>query len=42
VYDPVRHAAILTGGVVTPGRLDRHQDVWEWSRGLRAELRDDE
>ena len=22
---------VLTGGVVEPGSLQRHQDVWEWS-----------
>ena len=39
-YDPVRQVAVLTGGVVTPGQLDRHQDLWEWTGDGPAELRD--
>jgi len=29
-YDESRHVVVLTGGVVTPGQLDRYQDLWEW------------
>ena len=30
-YDEVRDTVVLTGGVVQPGSVERHQDVWEWS-----------
>ncbi len=30
-YDEARGVVVLTGGVVRPGSLERHQDVWEWS-----------
>ena len=30
-YDEARGVVVLTGGVVEPGDLARHQDVWEWS-----------
>jgi hypothetical protein len=30
-YDDARGVVVLTGGVVQPGELARHQDVWEWS-----------
>ena len=30
-YDATRDVVVLTGGVVAPGSLERHQDVWEWS-----------
>lgn len=29
-YDPARDVVVLTGGLVAPGSLERHQDVWEW------------
>jgi hypothetical protein len=30
-YDEARDTVVLTGGVVQPGSVERHQDVWEWS-----------
>ncbi|MGZ5398635.1 MAG: hypothetical protein ACXWDM_01395 [Nocardioides sp.] len=30
-FDAERRVVVLTGGVVTPGSTERHQDVWEWS-----------
>jgi len=30
-YDEARDTVVLTGGIVRPGELERHQDVWEWS-----------
>lgn len=30
-YDEERGVVVLTGGVVEPGSIERHQDVWEWS-----------
>jgi hypothetical protein len=30
-YDEERDVVVLTGGVVEPGQVVRHQDVWEWS-----------
>ncbi len=30
-YDEARDVVVLTGGIVQPGSLERHQDVWEWS-----------
>lgn len=30
-YDEERDVVVLTGGVVEPGSIERHQDVWEWS-----------
>ncbi len=29
-YDERRDVVVLTGGVVEPGSVERHQDVWEW------------
>ncbi len=28
--DPGRDVVVMTGGVVEPGSVERHQDVWEW------------
>jgi hypothetical protein len=30
-YDAERDVVVMTGGVVSPGSTERHQDVWEWS-----------
>ena len=30
-FDAERGVVVLTGGVVTPGSTERHQDVWEWA-----------
>ena len=30
-YDEARDTIVLTGGIVQPGSVERHQDVWEWS-----------
>ena len=30
-YDAARDTIVLTGGIVRPGSLERHQDVWEWT-----------
>lgn len=38
-YDPVRRVLVLTGGVVTPGREERHQDLWEWAGDAPAAVR---
>ena len=30
-FDAERGVVVLSGGLVTPGSTDRHQDVWEWA-----------
>ena len=30
VYDEQRDVVVLSGGVIEPGSVERHQDVWEW------------
>jgi len=30
-YDEARDTVVLTGGIVQPGSVERHQDVWECS-----------
>jgi hypothetical protein len=38
-YDPGRDRLVVTGGLVTPGRPDRLQDVWEWDGARFARVR---
>ena len=38
-YDQQRDVVVLTGGLVEPGSVERHQDVWEWAGGPRRPRR---